>query len=291
MTLPTADTIVHYPAGGVTNTASVIHVEKLEGSRVAVLLDATSCHPVDAGWPDQGSDRAVLRMGDTAAPVLESVVAATDGQALFLGGDIPVGKGTEGWAFVVAHIVASASAPVEGDRVQTEVDAGYRHRLSAGHTACHLAALALNKAVASRWRKQVRIDGLGSPDFDAAANDTSLIGECGSLDTYRLGKSLRKKGFVAEGFDEELDSLQACVNQRLAEWIETAAPVHIECEGERLSDRRYWVCELPENTVRIACGGTHLESLSEFGTLRAQLSVADVAGTTVLRMETEASRP
>ena len=88
--------------------------------------------------------------------------------------------------------------------VELVVDADYRTRLSVGHTACHLASLALNRAVADRWKKEVRADGLGAPDFDGTAIDVSLIVENGSVDTYRLGKSLRKRGFVTEGIAEAL---------------------------------------------------------------------------------------
>ena len=69
MTLPTSDTVVLYPSGATTAEARVVHVEAVElpeGTRLAVVLDRTACHPVDAGWPDQGPDRAVLDAGDVA---------------------------------------------------------------------------------------------------------------------------------------------------------------------------------------------------------------------------------
>ena len=114
---------------------------------------------------------------------------------LFLGADIPVRKGTEGWAFVVVHLVDADASLTEGDTVTVEVDAEYRAALSAGHSACHLASLALNAALAGAWTKEPRLDSLGSPDFDGAANETSTILERGARDTYRIGKSLRKAGF------------------------------------------------------------------------------------------------
>lgn len=288
--LPTEETRVGYPTGALGNAATVQHTELLPDGRTAVLLDVTSAHPVDAGWPDQGADRATLTRGGASFPVVDCVVGATDGCALFLGGDIPVGKGTEGWVFVVVHIVESAPglAPVlaEGEAVEVEVDAPFRARTSAGHTACHLASLALNGAFAQRWKKEVRPDGLGNPDFDGLAIDVSLIRENGSTDTYRLGKSLRRKGFVTEGVVEALDVAQAAVNATLAEWVATEAPVRIDRDGEHLTDRRHWVCELPGHTVRIPCGGTHVLSLAGLGAVRVELSVAEVGGTPVLTMET-----
>jgi Ser-tRNA(Ala) deacylase AlaX len=289
MTLPAQDTRVDYPAGALSTDATVLQVESLPDGRSAVLLDATSAHPVDAGWPDQGPDRAVLRLGSAQIAVLDCIVGATDGTALYLGRDIPVPKGADGWAFVVAHIVAGDATIVEGDTVEVVVDPGSRHRTSAGHTACHLASLALNLAVADRWKKDVRLDSLGHPDFDGVANDVSLIHENGSTDTYRLGKSLRKKGFVTDGLADSAGHVQQAINDTLAGWLATDAAVRIERDGALLTDRRYWVCELPGQSARIPCGGTHLTSLGELrdlGGLAVRLSVADLEGTAVLTMET-----
>ncbi|WP_022885662.1 metal-dependent hydrolase [Glaciibacter superstes] len=294
MTLPRQSTRVDYPAGIVRNSATVLHVEGLPNGTMVVLLDRTSVHPIDAGWPDQSADRATLiPAGSTAGghhiEITDCIVGATDGAALYLGRDIPVAKGTDGWGFVVVHVVAGDAALAEGDRVDVEVDAGFRERTSTGHTACHLASLALNEALAGRWRKEIRADGLGHPDFDGAANDVSLITENGSTDTYRLGKSLRKKGFVAEGFADGLDEVEQTANAALAEWVATDAAVRVERDGETLTDRRYWVCELPGAEVRIPCGGTHRNSLAGLGSVRIALSTEDVDGTTILTMETTAT--
>lgn len=286
MTLPTQDTVVLYPSGSVRNAATVLHAEVLPGGRVAVLLDATSVHPVDAGWPDQGADAAVLRIGEIDHTVVDAIVGATDGAELHLGRDIPVGKGTEGWAFVVVHVLESGALAAEGDPVLVSVDAGARLRTSAGHTGCHVASLALNRAVADRWKKETRTDGLGNPDFDGVAIDVSLIRENGSTDTYRLGKSLRKKGFVTEGLADDLAQVQDAINAALAGWVASGAAVRIERDGDLLTDRRYWVCELPEQTVRIPCGGTHVDSLAELGAPQVLLSLSEVDGTSVLTMET-----
>ncbi|TFC93312.1 MULTISPECIES: metal-dependent hydrolase [Cryobacterium] len=291
MTLPSADTRVEYPAGLTRTTASVLHVQPQSGGLVAVLLDTTPVHPVDAGWPDQGPDRALLCTVGTELPVLDCIVGATDGSALYLGRDIPVPKGMPGWAFVVVHLVQGAALDAgtglaEGQTVEVVVDAGYRQRLSAGHTACHLASMALNRALADRWRKEVRADSLGNPDFDGTAIDVSLISENGSVDTYRLGKSLRRKGFDTEGLAEQLAEIESTMNTALAEWVASAASVRVDRDGPLLSDRRYWVCELPAHSARIPCGGTHVSSLVELGAVRVALSTTDVEGTSVLTMET-----
>ena len=290
MALPRVDTLVHYPSGSTKAASTVVHVEPV-GERFAVLLDATPVHPIDAGWPDQPSDRAIISWDGGTASVDAAadefggaVVGATDGSALHLGRDIPVRTGAEGWAFVVGHLVANP--PPVGAQVTVAVDADYRRALSLGHTGCHLASLALNRAMASRWSKDARPDALGAPNFDGEANDASRILERGSLDTYRLGKSLRKKGFGTAGIEDALAGIEEEVNATLAAWIAEDAPVCIDRDGDGLTDRRYWVCALADGEARIACGGTHATSLGELGTLRSTLSLEDVEGTPVLTMRT-----
>ncbi|SEN39283.1 hypothetical protein [Cryobacterium luteum] len=289
MTLPTEDTRVLYPGGAVDTQATVLHSMPLGDGRSAVLLDATCVHPVDAGWPDQGPDLALLHHGAAFWPVEDAIVGATDGSALYIGVDIPVAKGTPGWAFVVVHVVDAAGLSA-GDTVTVEVDEGLRDSTSAGHTGCHLASLALNAALADRWKKEVRPDALGRPDFDGLAIDESLIGPNASVDTYRLGKSLRKKGFAVEGLAKALASIEATVNATLTGWIETDAGVRVDRDGDRLTDRRYWVCELPGASARIPCGGTHVTSLGTLGVVTVTLALHDQDGTDVLTMNASASR-
>ncbi|MBX3094212.1 MAG: metal-dependent hydrolase [Cryobacterium sp.] len=284
MTLPATDTTVTYPAGETTASATVVHVERISPTRLAVLLDTTPCHPIDAGWPDQGPDHATLAWEEGTFEITDCVVGATDGSELFIGADIPVRRGTEGWAFVVVHLVADA--PAEGAPVTVTVDADHRNALSLGHTGCHLASLALNRALASRWSKEVAPDALGSPSFEAAANESSRILERGSHDVYRIGRSLRKRGFVTEGLADALAEIEASVNRSLTDWMATDARVRIDRDGAGLTDRRYWVCELPEGEVSIPCGGTHAASLGELGALRATLELSEVEGALVLTMTT-----
>ncbi|BBE23483.1 hypothetical protein MN0502_23660 [Arthrobacter sp. MN05-02] len=285
MTLPTTDTRVTYPQGAVESASRVLHVEPREDGRSAVLLDVTAFHPVDSAWPDQGPDRGELASRSHTWPVVDCVVGATDGSALYLGGESPVRKGTEGWAFVVVHLV-EGEAPAEGDDVTVRVDDAYRAAVSAGHTGCHLASLALNRALADRWKKEVAPDALGAPNFDALAIDTTVIGEFGSVDRYRLGKSLRRKGFSTEDFDPE--AAAAAVNATLAAWTATAAPIGIAVHGPGLTDRRRWVCDLPGERAEIPCGGTHLTSLAGV-TVTVRLELTDADGTPVLLMDTRVS--
>ncbi|WP_395728378.1 metal-dependent hydrolase [Nakamurella sp.] len=280
------DTLVTFPSGSLTERATVRFVD-VDSGRQRVLTDRTPFHPVDHGWPDQGPDRGTLDRGGRSAAVLDCVVGATDGTDLFVGADVPVRRGEPGWSFVVVHTVdAGVLELAAGDEVTLTVDGEYRAALSAGHTGCHLAALALNAALAGRWRKTPRTDGLGRPDFDGAAIVSSRIEPFGSVDEYRLGRSLRKSGFDAAGLADELPALTAAVNATLAGWVGTGGAVRVETAGPALIDRREWVCELPDGTARIACGGTHVTGLTELGAVGVSLELGDEGQRLTMRTAT-----
>lgn len=289
MTLPSTDTAVTYPDGDLTSTGSVVHLEPLADGRTAVVLDRTAFHPVDAVWPDQPADQGTLTAGGRSFPVVDAVVGATDGEVLHVG-DAPVRTGTEGWAFVVCHLVDDATGLAVGDAVAVSVDPARRSALSAGHTACHLASLALNEALSGLWTKEVPVDGRGRPNFDQLAITSSRILEGGSVDEYRIGKSLRKKGFAAAELAQGLDGITAAVDRTLADWVATGAPVSVVRDGGRLGlgDRRFWRAELPEGAVEIPCGGTHLRSLAELTGVDVRLESTETDGAVVLTMRTTA---
>ena len=286
MTLPSADTRVTYPAGDLETTSRVVHLAPAGDGLIAVITEATSFHPVDSAWPDQPADAGTITVGGTDIAVRDAVVAATDGASLFLGADIPVRKGTEGWAFLVAHLVDDGAAIDEGDEVVIRADAATRRSLSLGHTACHAASLALNEALAHRWSKPARDDALGHPDFDGIAIASSRIEPDGSVDRYRLNKSLRRAGFDVVGLADELDSLAGAVSSTVARWAAAGASVTVERDGDLLTDRRRWVADLPAGVARIDCGGTHVSSLAEIAGTQVALELGDDQGTPVLTMHT-----
>ena len=283
--LPATDTEVTFPAGGLTADTSVVLAAATAGG-VALVTASTPFHPVDHGWPDQGPDRGTATIDGSRRDVIDVVLGATDGGLLYLGADIPARRGSPGWIFVVVHLLAVGTpVPDPGTAVRLEVDAAHRDPLSAGHTACHLAALALNSALAGRWRKPVPSDALGHPQFDQQAITSSRIRPFGAVDTYRIGKSLRKKGFDADGLAEALPAVTAAADAALAGWLAGGAAVRVEVAGPGLTDRREWVCELPEAEVRIPCGGTHVTSLAAFETVTVRLSLDDATGALVMTTE------
>ena len=286
MSLPATDTLVTYPDGATTSTGVVVNVEELADGRSAVLLDTTAFHPVDTAWPDQPADRGVLIDGATEYPIVDGLTGGIHEGSLFIGADLPVRNGTEGWTFVVAHIVDGA-APAVGSSVEVRVDAVHRTSLSAGHTACHLASLALDAALADAWTKPVATDALGHPAFDALAIETSRIHPHGSIDVYRIGKSLRRKGFTVAALDDLL-AIELRANELLEEWRSNGGAIRIERDALELSARRTWVCELDGGRTDIPCGGTHLHNLNELEQVTVSLVTEEIDGARQLTMTTTA---
>lgn len=275
----TRETLVTFATGATTGSGTVQRVEPLGDDRFVVVVDETPFHPVDHTWPDQPGDTGKIEKAEVTSSLMAAV--APNG-ALILGEDIPARRGDPGWTWCVAHVVADGDWSV-GQRVRLQVDERRRDRLSASHTACHLAALALNAAAASLWRKDVRADSLGRPDLDQLAIVSSVMDEEGSTDVYRFGKSLRKKGFDASGFVEAVPALVTQVEETLAGWTASGAVVRVDDEGDRrLTSPRRWTCELPEATASMPCGGTHVASLAVLGGVHVDYAVGpEGAGLTV----------
>ncbi|WP_329566230.1 metal-dependent hydrolase [Kitasatospora sp. NBC_01266] len=290
MTLPT--TRVSFPGGAVTGESTVLAVHPLGDGRWGVVTADTPFHPLDHTWPDQPADTGTLTVaeGGVELAVVDCLTGAVDPSngELLVGADIPVRRGDEAWSWLVLHVLAEQAAgsadsaqSLVGRQVTLSVDAERRAALSAAHTGCHLLALALNAALAARWRKDPgRADAFGNPDFDSLAMASSVMDTEASTDVYRLGKSLRKKGFTAEAADdlpalaEALPAITTDVNERLAAWVAADAPVRIEVPGPELTARRRWHCELPAGPADIACGGTHLHRLGQLAALETELTLS-----------------
>lgn len=270
-------TIVSFAQGALVGEAVVTRIERGQDTTV-VVVDQTPFHPVDHTWPDQPGDRGAIAVGSEMVRVSQAVMAAaSDDGAFTVGSDIPVKRGAEGWTWLVGHEL-DGEAPdwlVEGASVRLSVDQERRHGLSRGHTACHLASLALDAALADLWRKDAGEDALGNPNFEARANQSSRIHEDGAVDEYRLGKSLRKAGFDTETFAATRAVREQQMNERLAHWVAAASASRIETDGPAISDRRRWHCDLPEREAVILCGGTHVDSLAEFASITVSLDLSD----------------
>lgn len=273
-------TLVTFPSGTVSGQARVV-LSRTDADGTIVVLDETPFHPVDHTWPDQPGDVGSI----DGQPVIDVVMGAIadDGETLALGTDIPVKRGEDGWTWLVAHrLGADATAPSEGATVTAEVDPGRRADLSRGHTACHLASLALNAAIAPLWSKPTREDALGNADFDARACQSSRIVANGSVDEYRLGKSLRKAGVDTATLVADIDRIRSDVDSTLAGWIARGGASHIDVDGPTIVDRRTWVADVGGTPARILCGGTHVADLAAFSAITVTFEMPDDA-TLVMR--------
>lgn len=277
--MPVPATEVTFPRGDVTCDVQVRMVGRDDAGRPLVVANKTPFHPLDHTWPDQPSDRGTVTINAQTFEVEEAISGAIgpDNTTLLLGEAIPVRRGEPGLTFVVAHRISSATAwddLAAGTPVRFAVDEPYRNSLSAAHTACHLMSLALNDQLSGFWSKPVRLDNLGHPDFDQAAVTESLITPFASVDHYRLGKSLRKSGFSSALLAKRTPEIQESVNATLATWLTADCPVQVETGGPYLSDRRWWVCHLPEGPTRIPCGGTHPHTAGAIGSVTVTLDLS-----------------
>ena len=268
----------------------IARIQPVESS-LAVITEITPFHPVDYTWPDQPADRGTLTLGNSTYNIDNCVTGAINCETneLFISQDIPVRKAETGWCFVVVHLLDNAQSIKQlqpGEDVELAIDTHYQQQLSLGHTACHLSAMALNRAATPFWRKSPgREDTLQSPDFDQMAIFSSQIQPGGSRDHYRIGKSIRKKGLLATDFMRDLPQLMAATEQQVNNWLALGSPITVRCDGTTLTDRRYWQCDLGEDgDAVIPCGGTHARHLQELGAVRI---TAEVLSETEFVMVTE----
>ncbi|MGL6150966.1 MAG: hypothetical protein ACRC1N_07230, partial [Aeromonas sobria] len=160
------------------------------GETTLLVTDLTPFHPQSHLWPDQPGDVGHARWegGEAAVGPCQMGAISPDGE-LFVDSAIPVKRGAEGWRFVVVHPLTGDHELAVGSQVELQVDSAARHALSLGHSGCHLAALALNRALIPYWRKEVNErDALGQPDFDRLAIQSSRVEPMGSREQYRIGK-------------------------------------------------------------------------------------------------------
>lgn len=274
-------TAVTYPSGSLRETATVVHMLPHSpcgrGHPTAVDHRRHPVPPADPLWPDSppttASCTSTPRPSPCATP--SSPPGAGDGPLVV---DDAINARRRHALPCRARGRRRGAAATDGTEVTLVVDEHRRRRLSAAHTACHLLAYALNEATHDLWRKPTSTDSRGHHDLDVATCVSTRHDVDGSLDHYRLGKSLRKRGFDSAQFLDELPATIDEVNRALAWWIESDAPVRIDTTGPALTDRRQWVCETPGGTAQMPCGGTHVRSVGEIASIleiRNQVRVSE----------------
>ena len=275
----TDGTIVTFAGGSLAETARVLLVAESEGHAL-VVTDRTPFHPQSLTWPDQPGDRGSLTRADgglvTVRDSREAVLNLATG--MLLAGDAALGqrRGDPDLRAVVLHRLDAGPVPKVGEVIGLAVDQTYRDALSLQHTGVHLAALALNQCAAPFWTKDVQDpDTLGFPNLDQAAVTRSEIGVTASLDVYRLGKSLRKKGFDRDAFVADLSARAAMINATLATMLANPAPVSLSPTEGQLGDRRLWATRLGGKPISMPCGGTHVADLSQIARITVELQPAE----------------
>lgn len=261
----TDGTIVTFAGGSLTEQARVVYAAPLNDHFI-IVTDRTPFHPQSLSWPDQPGDRGDLVLSDgRRAQVLDSREGLQNRATgvLFMGeAALGIKRGDPDIQAVVLHLLQEDLSPATGAAVTLTVDKNYRDALSLQHTAVHLAALALNHCAVPFWTKDPGDpDTLGAPNLDKAAVTQSRITVDCSTDVYRIGKSLRKKGFHREAFLSDLPDRARSVNEALVRLLTDPAPVELTPVEGYLGDRRLWSTRLNGVNVAMPCGGTHVAHL------------------------------
>lgn len=283
-------TLVVFPHGEIKISSQLL-LYKTHLNSTYIVTEETPFHPISHIWPDHPADRGELIIDEQIFTVIDCVVGAIDqiGE-LFIGADIPVKREEAGWQFVVVHQIDALIELSPSQMVTLRVDKDYQDSLSRAHSGAHLAALALNKVLhQDYWRKQPdRNDELGHHHFHSYAEETSFVSPDRCIDTYRLGKTLRKRGLNSDDVVNNLTAIEVLVNQQLASWVETQAEIKMVCKGQYLTDSRYWTINLDAIEICMPCGGTHINSLAQLISLTVRLEL-DQAGQIIMTTQTKAA--
>ena len=263
---------------GIWQLDSQVQLVQLGSQYLHVVTETTPFHPVSHIWPDHPADKGTLNHFQVVDCQVGAVELASG--ELYVGETIPVKRDQPGWVFVVVHCLPADCCGIElGQSVTLSVDKQYQSALSRGHSAGHLSYLALNKVLTEQgyWRKDAdRKDPHGHYDFNSYAQVTSFVTPDKCLDTYRLGKTLRKRGLNSADMLAQLKEIEQQVNQQLVQWIELGSKVKVECHGNALTDSRYWQCDLKQGEIAvIPCGGSHVGSLTEYAAIEVCLTQLD----------------
>jgi alanyl-tRNA synthetase len=237
----------------------------LEGGHWCIAARVTPFHPQDPLWPDQPDDRGWAL--DAGGRELAIEGASVRRWAPEVGHWQVVRQGDsrkemKGATIAIFHHVRAERAFAVGEPIEIRVDPALRGDLSAAHTASHLQALALNRALTESGLHVARRDTLGALDFDGELIVSSTITPLRTLESYDLGPlaaperaRLGDRAFLEELRTQIVETLRGWREFLLAQNASLEVTPTRECAW---SQRRAFRLALPRGLkAETPCGGTH----------------------------------
>ncbi len=277
--IPQTSTQITYPSGATQARSTIEDVVQKPGNNhaIGIVTKVTCMHPRDFRWPDQPADRGSLLINGKLVSVTDTVKARVIEGGYQIDKDITLQRGKESSeaTLVVIHCLDEMIDARTGDNVDISVDQDYRFSISSGHSASHLLTLGLNEVLSDFWKKVPRIDENGFPAFTEMTLVKSEISEFACQDTFRIGKSLKKKGFDAELLWQSLPEIEMKLNEFIDNIVsDNSAKVLMRPSECSINEHRKWHLDANRSYTK-SCGGTHLTNFSQISHMRVALSQGD----------------
>ncbi|CAM4024934.1 hypothetical protein [Xenorhabdus thuongxuanensis] len=272
-----------FMTGQLNLDAIVIDILKYNNGYI-IITDNSPFYPENYKWGDQKSDVGIIAFSTHILNIVKTYTAAIiDGQ-IYIGQNIPNKLNSED-KLIPAHYLESLNGLEEkviidkkiiiGKKVELSVDAEVRHKISVAHSMAHFMSLALNKAANKYWNKNYDTDSLGNFNLDKASIFKSSISELQSVDIYRFGKSIKKKGFDKTAFLQDINRVNEEINLTLKNWLSTGREIQVEYISKNIEDLRLWKSTVENHPVVIPCGGTHIKNTEEIGDFKVEISLGE----------------
>ncbi|WP_225815522.1 hypothetical protein [Photorhabdus antumapuensis] len=265
--------------GTLTLESNIIGVMKYEDGTILITQDSPF-YPKNYKWPDQLYDNGIVLVGDKELTVTKVYTAGLINGHLYIDQEITK-QATSPAKIIPAHYLPDLQGISErdliGKTVTLSVNDETRYRVSAAHSMAHFMSLALNKATNHLWSKVYDTDDLGNYNLDKAAIYQSSVTELKSVDIYRFGKSIKKKGFDKNILIENLDKINKEVNNTLNNWLTQGAEITVEYKSKEISDTRLWKSTIGSMVITIPCGGTHIKNINEVKSVNIEMKIGESA--------------
>ncbi|KMW72512.1 hypothetical protein TI10_13735 [Photorhabdus luminescens subsp. luminescens] len=263
--------------GTLTLESNIIGVMKYEDGAILITQDSPF-YPKNYKWPDQLHDHGIISIDDKELAVTKVYTAGLINGHLYIDQEITK-QATLPAKIMPAHYLPDLQGIYErdliGKTVTLSVNDKTRYRVSAAHSMAHFMSLALNKATNHIWSKVYDTDDLGNYNLDKASIYQSSITELQSVDIYRFGKSIKKKGFDKNILIENLDKINREVNNTLNNWLTQGAEITVEYKSKEISDTRLWKSTIDSTVVTIPCGGTHINNINEVKGVNVEIKIGE----------------